>query len=228
MRHRRTTDVIHSQRIGAGVAVTTAGIAQAAEPADHGLSEVVVTGSRVRGEAPVGSAVTTIGRAEINASAAVTVDRMIQELPQVFDLGVSENSRGQPGGAGNIVSANRINLRGIGANATLTLVDGHCATSNGRSINPSVLPSLAAAATTRPRPAPSDARCRSVFARSGDGPDVPRKPQASKCALSSVSASRPAPMCARMARSASSTRPSRTAAVITRWSALAIAMRCFV
>jgi iron complex outermembrane receptor protein len=142
MRQNRIATVVHSLLIGAGVAVSAVGYVHAAEPADEALSEIVVTGSRVRGEAPVGSAVTTIGRAEINASSSVTVDRLIQELPQVFDLGVSENSRGQPGGAGNIVYANSINLRGIGANATLTLVDGHRATSNGRSINPSVLPSL--------------------------------------------------------------------------------------
>ncbi|MCX7036511.1 MAG: TonB-dependent receptor [Proteobacteria bacterium] len=128
--------------LGAGLALSVAAAAQGAETSADTLSEIVVTGSRVRGEAPVGAAVTVLGRAEINSAAAVTVDRIIQQLPQVFDLGVSENSRGQSGGSGNIVYANSINLRGIGANATLTLVDGHRATSNGRSINPSVLPSL--------------------------------------------------------------------------------------
>ena len=142
MRNNRIADVIHCLLLAAGTAAAAVGAVQAAESEDTSIQEVVVTGSRMRGEAPVGSAVTTIGRADINASAAVTVDRLIQELPQVFDLGVSENSRGQPGGSGNIVYANSINLRGIGANATLTLVDGHRATSNGRSINPSVLPSL--------------------------------------------------------------------------------------
>jgi ribokinase len=61
-----------------------------------------------------------LGRSDLNSAAAVTVDRILQQLPQVFDLGVSENSRGQSGGSGNIVYANSINLRGIGANATLT------------------------------------------------------------------------------------------------------------
>ena len=35
---------------------------------------------------------------------------MIRELPQVLDLGVSENSRAQAGGSGNIVYGNTINL----------------------------------------------------------------------------------------------------------------------
>jgi len=106
-------------------------------------SEIIVTGSRVRGEAPVGSTVTTLGRKEIETSSQVTVDRMIKEIPQVFDLGVSENSRGQSGGSGNITYGNSVNLRGIGPYATLVLVDGHRVTNNSRSIDPSVIPSLA-------------------------------------------------------------------------------------
>ncbi|HXR51198.1 MAG TPA: TonB-dependent receptor plug domain-containing protein, partial [Steroidobacteraceae bacterium] len=106
-------------------AVTWACAAQAAE---ESIDEVVVTGSRVRGEAPVGSSVIALGREEITTSPSITTDRIIAELPQVFDLGISENSRGQPGGAGNIVYANSVNIHGIGPNATLTLVDGHRAT----------------------------------------------------------------------------------------------------
>ena len=60
----------------------------------------------------------------------------------MFDLGVSEGSRGQNGGSGNIVYANGINLRGIGPYATLVLVDGHRSVSNGRNIDPSIMPSL--------------------------------------------------------------------------------------
>src|SRR5690606_10681175 len=59
------------------------------------------------------------------------------------DLGISEASRGQSGGSGNIVWGNSVNLRGIGPYATLVLVDGHRVNSNARSIDPSVLPSLA-------------------------------------------------------------------------------------
>ncbi|MFM6931000.1 MAG: TonB-dependent receptor domain-containing protein [Novosphingobium sp.] len=119
-----------------------AAFAQTAEDADADADEIIVTGSRVRGEAPVGSTVISIGRAEIEASSAITVDRMIKEIPQNFDLGVSENSRGQSGGSGNIVYGNSVNLRGIGPYATLVLIDGHRVTYNSRSIDPSVMPSL--------------------------------------------------------------------------------------
>ena len=111
-----------------------------AEPEASG--EIVVTGSRLRGVAPVGSSVTVLGREEVELSGAVTTDRLIQQLPQVFDLGVSENSRGQGGGSGNITYGNTINLRGIGPYATLILVDGHRAVNNSRAFEPSVIPTL--------------------------------------------------------------------------------------
>jgi len=119
---------------GAGATGITANDATAAD--------IVVTGSRVRGEAPVGSSVIALGRDQITASGSVTVDRIIKEIPQVFDLGVSENSRGQSGGNGNNTYGNSINLRGIGPYATLILVDGHRTITNSRSFDPSVLPSL--------------------------------------------------------------------------------------
>ena len=138
--------------------------AQAQPDGGEDSGEIIVTGSRVRGEAPVGSAVTTLGNADITSSGRVTLDRAIKELPQVFDLNVSENSRGQTGGAGNIVYGNSINLRGIGPNATLILIDGHRVTNNSRSIDPShasssagpsrrIWPEPVSATTTGARPA---------------------------------------------------------------------------
>lgn len=120
----------------------TAGPVQVEPEKAEASKEIVVTGSRVRGSAPVGSTVIALGRDQINASGAVTIDRMVREIPQVFDLGVSENSRAQGGGAGNIVYGNTVNIRGIGPYATLVLVDGHRVVNNSRSTDPSVLPSL--------------------------------------------------------------------------------------
>jgi iron complex outermembrane receptor protein len=115
-------------------------LAAAAEEAE--LGEVVVTGSRVRGAEPVGSSVISLDRSDIEDAGQVSLDRMIKEIPQNFDLGVSENSRAQSGGSGNIVYGNTVNLRGIGPYATLILVDGHRVTNNSRSTDPSILPTL--------------------------------------------------------------------------------------
>ena len=128
---------------GAGLMMVCALPLLAAEQADSDISEVVVTGSRVRGAQPVGSAVITLDRDALVDAGQVTVDRIIKDLPQNFDLGVSENSRGQSGGAGNIVYGNTVNLRGVGPYATLIMVDGHRVTNNSRSTDPSILPTLA-------------------------------------------------------------------------------------
>jgi iron complex outermembrane receptor protein len=104
--------------------------------------DIIITGSRIRGAAPVGSSVISIDRKAIEASGAVTTDRLIKEIPQVFDLGTSENSRGQSGGSNNISFGNAINIRGIGPYATLTILDGHRAVDNSRSVDPSIVPSL--------------------------------------------------------------------------------------
>lgn len=109
---------------------------------DINSNEITVTGSRLRGVAPVGSTVIALGREEMETSGAVTTDRLIKQIPQVFDLGVSENSRGQSGGNGNITYGNSVNLRGIGPYATLILVDGHRAVNNSRALDPSVIPTL--------------------------------------------------------------------------------------
>ncbi|GAA5054713.1 TonB-dependent receptor [Erythrobacter westpacificensis] len=131
---------------GASVAaacLATPAMGQEQDNEVDGEEVIIVTGSRVStGEAPVGATATVLGRDEIENSGAVTIDRVIRELPQVFDLGVSENSRGQAGGSGNITYGNSVNLRGIGPYATLVLIDGHRVVNNSRSTDPSVLPTL--------------------------------------------------------------------------------------
>lgn len=119
-----------------------ASAATAAEPAE----QVTVTGSRIRGIAPVGAPVSSVTRAQIESAGAVNTAQILQELPQIFNLGVSENSRGQSGGSANITYASGINLRGIGPYATLTLLNGHRIVGQGTvgiTVDPSVIPSLA-------------------------------------------------------------------------------------
>lgn len=52
---------------------------------DEELAEVVVTGSRVRGATPVGSAVITLDRESLESSGQVTIDRILKDIPQNFD-----------------------------------------------------------------------------------------------------------------------------------------------
>ncbi len=134
--------IVASLHIAAFSSSTALSQTPSSPTATTALEEVVVTGSRIRGTAPVGSSVIGLGREDIDAASGVTVDRIIKEVPQVYNLGVSESSRGQSGGAGNIVFGNSINLHGIGPYATLMLVDGHRVVNNSRSTDPSIIPSL--------------------------------------------------------------------------------------
>ena len=97
--------------------------AQAAD-SDSKDEEIVVTGTSIRGEPPVGSALIQVGRADIDASPAVTTTQLVREVPQIFNFGVTDAARNQSGGAGNIVYGNSINIRGLGPFATLTLMNG--------------------------------------------------------------------------------------------------------
>jgi iron complex outermembrane receptor protein len=117
----------------------------AAEPSIK-LDEIIVTGSRIRGSDVVGSPVTEVSREDIELESPLSTSALIQKLPQVFNLGVSENSRGQSGGSGNITYGSAINLRGIGPYSTLTLLDSHRTVPQGTTgfaVDPSVIPTLA-------------------------------------------------------------------------------------
>ena len=118
--------------------------AEVAAP-DQG-QEIIVTGTSIRGVAPVGSSIVSVGRAEIEASPSVTTAQLLQETPQVFNFGVSDSSRNGTGGAGNITGGTSINLRGLGPYATLTLVNGHRPVPNGTTaafVDPSSIPTIA-------------------------------------------------------------------------------------
>ncbi len=139
-----------AKRLLLATALSTAALSGVAYAADApaktaSVEEVVVTGSRIRGTPPVGSTLIGVTRDDIAMSNAVTTTQVIQEVPQVFNLGVSESSRGQAGGSSNITYGSSINIRGIGPYATLILLDGHRAVPQGTSgfaIDPSVLPTI--------------------------------------------------------------------------------------
>ena len=100
-------------------------------------SEIVVTGSRIRGVAPVGSSVIGVSRDDITATGATNVNDALQNVPQILNLGVTDSSRATNGGAGNITYASSINIRGIGPYATLTLLDGRRIVQSGAMAGPS-------------------------------------------------------------------------------------------
>lgn len=88
--------------------------------------EIVVTGTRIRGAAPAGSHVITIDREEIDRTGRGTVQDVLQTLPQNFAGSQNEATQeGTQNARSNFTYGSTVDLRGLGADATLTLVDGH-------------------------------------------------------------------------------------------------------
>ncbi|MET0497805.1 MAG: TonB-dependent receptor [Steroidobacteraceae bacterium] len=90
------------------------------------MDEIVVTGSHIRGASTSTQGI-TIDRAEIDRTGFSTVESLVESLPQNF-ADVSPAGRLSTGGATlsgiNNDRASSVNLRGLGAQSTLTLLDG--------------------------------------------------------------------------------------------------------
>jgi outer membrane receptor protein involved in Fe transport len=88
--------------------------------------EIIVTGTRIRGAHPAGSNLTSLDRDDIEEAARNTLQDVLATLPQTFPGSQSDASQlGAPANYGrNIAFGSTVDLRGLGADATLTLVNG--------------------------------------------------------------------------------------------------------
>jgi iron complex outermembrane receptor protein len=104
-----------------------AAAASAAEPAASS-ADVIVTGTNIRGVAPVGSSIIPLGRQEFTKQGVSTTTDLLRKLPQVLNYGAGDDLTGGASvqnSAINTVFAHAINLRGLGTDATLTLFNSH-------------------------------------------------------------------------------------------------------
>lgn len=91
---------------------------------EESIEELIVTGSHIRGVRSA-SPVFIYTREDIDRTGASTVPQFIQTLPQNFGGGVSESTFGVvPSGNSNINGGTGINLRGLGNDSTLVLLNG--------------------------------------------------------------------------------------------------------
>jgi iron complex outermembrane recepter protein len=102
------------------------------QASDNELQEVIVTGSHIRGEEPVGSELKVYTREDLDQSGAATVDQFARLIPQNFSNtdGVSNYVSNAflasfSNAAENIANSSAFNIHGLGPSATLTLVNGH-------------------------------------------------------------------------------------------------------
>ncbi len=88
--------------------------------------DIIVTGSRIR-NAPVAAPVIRLEQRTILDQGQSTVAEAARSIPQNFGGGQNPGiGNNVPGGSGvNVGSASSINLRGLGSDATLTLINGH-------------------------------------------------------------------------------------------------------
>jgi iron complex outermembrane receptor protein len=87
------------------------------QDAETPTRDIIVTGTAIRGVAPVGSATVNVTRETMVESGIRDTSALIARLPQGSGVGTTQNTTGgrQSG----------VNLRGLGNNATLVLFDGH-------------------------------------------------------------------------------------------------------
>ena len=136
---------------GAAAALLPWGAASA-QSADEGAQQagegevIVVTGSRIRGVAPVGSNLIQMGAADIAKSGSTTVSDVLRQVPQVTSLSINAEGATGAGASSNITRATGPNLRGLGSTATLVVFDGlrvPVSGTQGNFVDPSFVPSLA-------------------------------------------------------------------------------------
>jgi iron complex outermembrane recepter protein len=117
--------------------------APAAAPGDEGIT---ITGSRIRGIAPVGSNVIAVDQEKIAQTPVISTNDLLRRVPQVVSLGANRQGGSAQNGGANATRGAGINLRGISTNATLILYDGKRFPpqgTQGQYTDPSVIPAIA-------------------------------------------------------------------------------------
>ena len=132
-----------------GVWIVRPAASPASEPAapPARLDAVMITGTHIRDAAPVGASVLVIDAEAIRRSGYSSTEQVLQALPQNFrggEAGASADvnfSTGSQRGF-NMTSGSGVNLRGLGANATLLLINGRrvAASSGGTFTDISMIP----------------------------------------------------------------------------------------
>lgn len=88
------------------------------------LEEIIVTGTQLRGIAPVGTNVVTMSEQDIIATGAPSANEILTKIPQVSSAFLGTPTTGLDAGL-SIVRPNIRNLGASGTSTTLVIIDGH-------------------------------------------------------------------------------------------------------
>ena len=129
-----------------------AAAAQQAAPAPASAADapvakdIIVTGSSIRGVAPVGSNLSSVGHQQIENTAAQSIQQVLKAAPAVTGLQApSQGSSGSADGSGTAAPT----IHGLGAsasNSTLVLMNGHRLPTSGVNhmlADPNIIPTIA-------------------------------------------------------------------------------------
>lgn len=112
-----------AQTSALAVALSCAAAAHAQEAKPE--AEIIVTGSSIKGVAPVGSNLVTVTRTDLESTGAQTVQQVLKTVPSVVGLqSAGQGAFGSADGSGT----NAPTIHGLGAsasNSTLVLINGH-------------------------------------------------------------------------------------------------------
>jgi iron complex outermembrane receptor protein len=117
------------------------GDSQAADSADQGEKDIVVTGTLIRGIAPTGTNVIGVDREQILASGAASSTDVLAQIPQLNYFGTVPRANQDAGSP--VFFPNLRNLGASGGQDTLVLINGHRMVGQGilsTTADPSVIP----------------------------------------------------------------------------------------
>src|SRR5262249_10356082 len=117
-------------------------------PRLQSVEEIIVTGTHIRGAAPVGSRVMVVDREAIAASGYSRIQDLLETLPQNFSGSGGEGST-TDFGSGTLNRGQAIDMRGLGASSTLVLVNGRRQPAGGLEGSFVDISSIAASAVER-------------------------------------------------------------------------------
>src|SRR5689334_8681275 len=100
--HIRTISVAAAVAGALALSMSRMALAQDAAPATSAssddstqeISQVVVTGTRIRGVAPVGSALISVDQTLVKESGLTTANDVLNSIPSVLNIGVGNHSTG--------------------------------------------------------------------------------------------------------------------------------------
>ena len=137
--------LLHRLKLGGSVAALVAGsaflpVCAYGQTSNEAVEQVVVTGTSIRGVAPVGSDLMTVTPDDIAKSGGQTVQQVLSDIPAISGFG----NAGEGGAIHNNYYQPSIHQLGASAaNATLILIDGHRPPTGGTNhstADPNIIP----------------------------------------------------------------------------------------